>query len=390
MHGAVDEAVWERWLEDDERRMARLELDAELRRAWLRRLEREWRALNWQHRLGLQPPEIVLLGSSRRWGSWDRARRRIGISERQVACYTWDSVADTLRHEMAHQYVDEVLGGDRRPHGALFAGACHRLGISPSATGDGGVPIERPAPDRTADDGRLRRIRKLLALAGDRCNEHEARTALATARRLLLEYNVDVAEAEGLTDYAHRVLGPPSRRTPAYRNRLALLLREHFFVRVLWLPVYDAEADREGKGLEVMGTTFNVDMAAYVWDFLHSQGELLWQQFRRGAGPQRPYARHQFLDGLMAGFQQHVADERARPQEGRALVWKGDAALESWSGRRHPRVRSSKWYGARPTAARAAGVEEGRRLRLRRPIENAPAARGRELPAGPAGRPRGR
>ena len=383
MRPAAPAADWSRWLDEDRERIARLDLGAELRRTWLVRLSQEWGRLNRDYGLQLRRPLFELHDRGRRWGSWDPERRVIGVSERQIACYTWASVTDTLRHEVAHQYVDERLSGrDDGPHGSQFAAVCRRLGISARASGSGGESLERPRMPSDHDDVRLRRIQKLLALAEDRANENEARVALATAQRLLLEYNVEAADLGGRSDFVERLLQPTMRRFPAFRSRLCLILGDYFFVHVLSVPVYDALADEYAKGVQITGTPFNVDMAEYAWDFLHDQGERLWRVWRKAMGPQRPYARHQFLDGMMRGFAEHLEGEQPQTEVGEALVWKGDAALDDWVRRRSPRIRMRSWRSARQTDARAAGEEEGRKLRLRRPIDDAPRQRGRTLTDG--------
>src|SRR5690606_5985114 len=107
----------------------------------------------------LRPPSIQLHDAERRWGAWHADRRLITISRRQVLCYTWGSVIETLKHEMAHQLVSELMHRDHEPpHGPAFKEACRRLACDPSATGDGGVPLFRPGgAGRAADreDSRL-------------------------------------------------------------------------------------------------------------------------------------------------------------------------------------------------------------------------------------------
>jgi len=79
-----------------------------------------------------------------------------------------------LKHEMAHQFVHEVLGEQEAPHGPAFRATCARLGIDQRA---GGLP----QPAQSADQRRLlERVHKLLALAQSD-NQHEAEAAAAAA-----------------------------------------------------------------------------------------------------------------------------------------------------------------------------------------------------------------
>jgi hypothetical protein len=117
---------WEAHLEDDRRHMAAIELTTELQNKLLRRLAESWVDLNYRHLHSvLRAPSIQLHDAERRWGAWQADKRLITISRRQVLCYTWDSVMETLKHEMAHQLVSELMHRDAEPpHGLAFKEAC--------------------------------------------------------------------------------------------------------------------------------------------------------------------------------------------------------------------------------------------------------------------------
>src|SRR3954463_9965014 len=94
----------------------------ELKRACLRRLSRDWACFNYWY-LGerLRPPVFSLESAEARWGQWSPATRTISISERHIVEAPWETVLETLKHEMAHQYVDEVLKLEGAlPHGEAF------------------------------------------------------------------------------------------------------------------------------------------------------------------------------------------------------------------------------------------------------------------------------
>lgn len=336
---------------------------ADLHRAWIRRLRREWERVNWAWALGLDPPDLALHAGRARLGVWRPGPRVISLSEPHVGEQAWAAVCETLKHEIAHQYVDEVLGGDSAPHGPAFRGVCERMGIGGAATAGPGPP---------QDDARVRRIRKLLALAEGRGGEHEAQSALAHARRLLLRYNLDLLDVERPPGYVARVLGPAEPRIRAWRRRLGGVLARSFFVETLWTPQYDPAADREVWGLEIGGTAVNVGMAEHVWEFVAGQGQRVWEDWRRDAGPQRPYARLQFLDGVVEGVARRLAADAADAADvtpGEALVWRGDPRLAEWFGRRHPRVRRMRRRGGGAGRPRSAGVQAGGGLRIHRPVE---------------------
>ena len=83
---------------------------ADLERAWGRALYRWWEFYNSQYlRDALQRPLLQLGEGRQRLGEWDPNLRRITISRQHIRIAPWSEVLDTLRHEMAHQYVWEIL-----------------------------------------------------------------------------------------------------------------------------------------------------------------------------------------------------------------------------------------------------------------------------------------
>jgi hypothetical protein len=379
----LDDARWATHLDDDRAGMGAA-LGAELEHKLLRRLASAWNDLNWQHLRGLmRPPSVQLHDGERRWGAWHPARRLITISRRQVLCYAWTSVVETLKHEMAHQFVSEHLHLDHEPpHGRAFRDACARLAVDPSPVGDGGVSLLRPGgAGRSADpnDSRLARIQKLLALADNNPDEHEARAAFARASELMLVYNLEPDARPRPDGYVHRVLGPCLTRIPHHRYVVAGLLQEHYFVQCIWIDGYDVRTGAKGHQLEVMGTPRNVEMAEYVHDCLLRQVEALWDQYRRERGVRDRSAKREYLDGVLAGFGRQLRQSAAASAE-RGLVWVGDQGLSRWARRRHPRTTTARVSSVAATDARREGVAQGERLRLHRPVAGGDGGGGRLLP----------
>src|SRR4030095_14857783 len=91
-----------------------------------------------------------------------RASRTRKPARRLATKEPWATLVEVLKHEMAHQYVLEVLRiEDESAHGPAFRDVCQRLGIDAKAAG---LPTTSSA--RTDDEDRvLSRIAKLLALA---------------------------------------------------------------------------------------------------------------------------------------------------------------------------------------------------------------------------------
>ena len=202
----------------------------DLKQACIRRLARDWSCFNyWYLGSKLRRPALEVEEVESRWGRWDPATRTISISARHLLEAPWDTVLETLKHEMAHQYVDEVLRLDGAlPHGEAFRRASKMLAIDSAI----GAVAPGSAPAEGEDAARLRKIRRLLALA-ESPNVHEAEAALAKANELLLKYNIDLAASEHERAYCHRTVGSPTNRRSKYVMILAGLLAEHFFVETI-------------------------------------------------------------------------------------------------------------------------------------------------------------
>lgn len=382
---------WERHLTSDEEALARTRLDEDLERKLLQRLAESWKDLNYRHlRSRLKAPSIQLHTSEARWGSWHPSKRLISIARRQVLLYTWDSVLETLKHEVAHQVVSELMGDPpESPHGPAFRDACRLLAADPAARGDGGVSLFRPSEgeDLSQDDARLRRVHKLLALADNNPDEHEARAAFARASELMLKFNLQGLEGiqvEGertrardreQAAYSYRLLGQASARIPHHHYVIAGILQEFFFVQCLWVEHYDVLTGKKGHVLEAMGTPPNVGMADYVHACLLRQSEALWQAYKREQGITDRRAKRQYLDGLLSGFRRQLVQSTTQSAE-RGLIWVGDVGLDRFARRRHPKTTRSRLDGVAPSAVRAAGVEAGTKLRIHKPLGTRSSGRG--------------
>ena len=336
---------------------------AQLHGAWLRQLRDEWRVIN-DERLDarLRPPVFRLVSGRSRLGQWEGASRTLSISEDHIWEDPWDAVIQTLKHEVAHQVVDELDGGgDSTPHGPRFREACERIGIESSASS---------RPDGEADRV-LTRVRKLLALAGS-TNAHEAEAAMTKANSLLLKYNLQLPPEDPRTEYGHRQLGRSAAALPLHWKLVALVIEEFFFVECIWVSTYNARRDRMERILEIDGTRANLDFAVHVHDFLHEACERLWLAERNDPAlqqtPGRPRSRkREFINGVLGGFRDKLGEGRKGDEE-RGLIWVGDPRLRSYFSGRHPRVAKLSGAGVHLTGAYRAGERAGRELRVHRPI----------------------
>jgi len=331
-----------------------------LHRAWCARIAAEWRRLN-RNRLGgaLREPAFAIDVVGGRVGRWQSAGRILSVSEVHVLTAPWAEVVETIGHEMAHQVVAELGGGlDDGPHGAAFAAACARLGVSARASA--------PAVKDADSERMLARVHKLLALA-ESANVHEAESAMAHANRLLLAHNLDLARLGERRGYVARTVGQAHARVGLGAKLIGCILRDFFFVECLWIGTYDAIGDRNLTQLEIMGEPTNVELAHYVHDFLHAALERLWRGARTDLGRGDVATRRAFIGGVLTGFSDKLRAER-RAQAERGLVWVGDRDLKDWYRARHPRIAALPSAGWSAGQAHDAGRRAGGELRLHRGI----------------------
>lgn len=339
----------------------RAALSAELETLLVREIANEWARLNWAH-FGrrLRTPVFALVDAHSILARWLRETRTIEVS-RELACLRpWGELVEVLKHEMAHQYVDEWLGVvDETPHGPSFQKVCAMLGIDARASG---LPTAvDPSSARVLD-----RIKRLLSLAASE-NAHEAETAMRTARKLMLEHNLAEVAVRAERGFVHRHLGKPTGRRGDHERYLASILSNHFFVETIVVGVYRPLEGKPGSVLEVIGTETNVEMAAYVYDFLLHAAERLWTEHKREHRIRSDRERRSYLSGVMRGFLDKL-DAEKRAQASTGLVWAGDPALDRFYEKRHPRVRTVTTQGRAHHDGFTHGRAAGRELVLHKPV----------------------
>ncbi len=330
----------------------------------------------------LRRPVLELVDSTSRLGRWVHEHRCLELSRSLLLEHGWGVVVEVLKHEMAHQYVDEVLRrSSETAHGPAFRRVCEERAIDYRASG---LPL---AGDASAAEVRvLERVTKLLALA-ESSNVHEAQSAMNAAQRLMLKYNVEAVRDGAPQGYGFRHLGRPTGRVSESERILAVIVGDYFFVEAIWVPVWRPLEGKRGSVLEVCGTPENLEMAEYVHSFLTHGAERLWREHKKKHGIRKNANRRTFLAGVMAGFRDKLEQQKRENTE-RGLVWVGDAELGGYFKKRHPHVRWTHHYGSRRTEAYAHGREAGRRIVLHRGVQQGSSGRERLLPPASRGHSR--
>lgn len=343
-------------------------LTVELERAALRAVRRCFDDINGSYfRWGLTPPSFELVEHTSRLGRWVGEHRCIELARSLLTEHRWGVLVEVLKHEMAHQYVDEVLGvHDESSHGPAFRRVCQERGFDPAASG---VPRDPGASDRHAEI--LDRIAKLLALA-ESSNQHEAQAAMSAAQRLMLRYNIEEVQRNTARVYTHRQIGEPTGRASEAERLLSAVLAEFFFVEVIRVPVWRPLEGRRGTVIELCGTPANIELAEYVHSFLTHTAERLWREHRREHGLKGNSGRQSFLAGVISGFRNKLRQERGKSQSN-GLVWAGDAGLEAFFRARHPSLRWTRHRSKKGSAEYVHGERAGREIVLHRGVHHGPS-----------------
>ena len=341
------------------------QLTVELERASLRALQLVYDELNrslFKNRLQRVP--LMFVEGGQRIGQWCSEPRRIELARQLLLDQGWGPLVEVLKHEMAHQYVEEALCVvDEGPHGHAFRSVCQERGIDAKAAG---LPQSGTVDDEQQQV--LGRIAKLLKLAQS-SNIHEAETAMSVAQRLMLKYNLEHAMEPATRGYRFVHLGSPTGRVGESDRLLAALLSEHFFVEVIWVPVWRPLEGKRGSVLEVCGTEENVELARYAHAFLADTANRLWNQYRRERSLRGNAERREFIAGVIAGFRDKLAREKRRQQK-EGLVWVGDAELSHFMKRRHPHVRWLRAAAKRRPESFTHGREAGKQIVLHKPVKS--------------------
>lgn len=324
-----------------------------------------WSDANWRYfRRALTLPVLRIADTRSTLGSYAAEDRTLTLSRSLVRESPWAKIVEVLHHEMAHQYVAEVLGvHDETAHGPAFRRVLEGMGADDHA--------ERGANEPAI----LGKVRKLLALAGSP-NRHEAEAAMKAAHRLMLAHNVDIARTRAASGVEARIVGEPRTRHDAWEKLLFALLAQHFFVRVVWITDLDTRRvvrQRNGRAgfarrtaAECLGTPSNLEIAQWVYDFVLATGARMWADHKARRGVKGDRDRRRYLAGLVTGFRQRLG-ESAAACAAEGLVWLGDAAVDDLVARRHPRLVRNPVRVAGGEAFRH-GQADGRRLVLHRPI----------------------
>ncbi|MDJ0876748.1 MAG: DUF2786 domain-containing protein [Desulfobacterales bacterium] len=301
------------------------------------------------YRQRLARPLFRLVDAPGLLGQWDAVRREICLNRQLALAHPWDDVRDVLRHEMAHQLAESVLGADGQPpHGPAFQQACLMLRADPAAAADRRPLHTRLARfDPSTENPRHAKIRKLLALARSQ-NPNEAEAAMLKAHELMARHHITTLTHDPRRSFVSIFLGSPALRHFKEAYYLANLLQDFYFVQGIWVPAFVVAKNKMGRVHEISGTPANLTQAEYVYAFVSAYIDRRWSELGAGQRLTR-YQKSDFAVGIIEGFRRKLEREQLaadRPSE-YALISRSDPRLCTYLRQRYPRTSQIQRGGGR-------------------------------------------
>jgi hypothetical protein len=333
-------------------------------------LSMEWDRAIWglpkADRQKMRKPLLILSDMKSRHGYWSAARNEIGLSRDLVFNHPWDAVREVLRHEMAHQYVDQVIGEkSETAHGPRFRTACQVLQVNSRACGELNTLHDLVQSQSLSEADRiLIRVKKLMALAQSP-NRHEAEAAMLKAHELIARYNIDLFSKTASREFISVFVGKPALRHTRDQYCLGSLLVDFYFVQGLWITAWVLDRGKDGRVLEISGTAPNVKIASYVHDYVTHYIQTQWSEYNRHRNLTR-HRRTDFAVGTIEGFRAKL-DARRHPSAchagSQAMVKARDLQLAGYMADRYPSVQRMPGRLLRvDRRVMDAGIDAGSRL----------------------------
>lgn len=210
----------------------------------------------------------------------------------------------------------------------------------------------------------LDKIKKLLRL-GQSPNRHEAELAIQRAFELAARYQIDI-ENVSLEDSDRKIQGlaftSPSRLSFA-RKKILNLLCEFFNVNVV--------TNRHLSMVTFIGKEVDIQIARYVYDFLHTACAAALREFAQGKRKLSANTKKNFVQGFIYGVAHKLRQAQGNlgPQT-EALVLNERARREKFESSTFQNLKPVKAEpDRRNDRASIAGFIQGEKVQIRKPIE---------------------
>jgi hypothetical protein len=331
-------------------------------RGWSFILQARYEALIKNHSLNLTPANVLVAELPKSTlGQWQKNSRALEISIDLLMRGNWSEIDFTLKHELAHQIVDEIYSLNERPHGASFARACQQLGISHQAT----VSLSS-----SKESSLQKKISKLLALSNS-SNENESAAALAKAHELSCKHNLALIE-QGDESFNLLPVGEIRKKIPRYEHTVMAILAEFYFVKVLQNFRLNRQGEKVGWQFEIYGNLENLATSEYIYYFLRNQGLALWSEYRREQGSSVSRKKPMFLSGLYDGFYRKLKKDHEDFLNKFAMVKVSNDNLDVFFRSLNPSVRQRTMRHSIDPKIYNDGVAQGKNMRIHHGVGKKP------------------
>jgi len=192
---------------------------------------------------------------------------------------------------------------------------------------------------------------------------------------LIEKYNICRIELSQKAQYDFVIINHKKKRVENYQRKICSILANHFFVKIILSDCYDADLCCSHKTIEIFGTTENVLIAHYVYDFLFNQIEFLWIRFQQKHKTSGRQKRSYWL-GVLDGFNKKLSSrKKMSPAKNTitlqdkknlsVMLCEQDKALSLFIGQRYPRLTRRTYASAKVHMKEyEAGHKDGKKLRL--------------------------
>ncbi len=127
------------------------------------------------------------------------------------------------------------------------------------------------------NDALIERIKKLLALAGNNPNEHEAQLAMERAKAIALENEIDIAKLNNFQSKEEKYTSESidfGKRSPIVSRYITNILEKFFRVRCIRVG-----SRMSGMKMAFIGKTQDIETAMYIFSFLQNAMTSAWQEY---------------------------------------------------------------------------------------------------------------
>jgi hypothetical protein len=172
--------------------------------------------------------------------------------------------------------------------------------------------------------------------------------AMEKVFELFQKHNLERVEKKKTCDYTCLVINKKSQKISAYQSHITYILKEFYFVEVIFSFLYDAFDNKVYKTIEILGAKENVQMAEYVYYFLEHKIENLWLEYAKTKVLTAKYKRS-YLLGLLIGFKEKLKKikvQKISAHERSLVCIDKDEMLNDFIAQKYPRLRKSRSSGS--------------------------------------------